>query len=54
VVKGPNERRGKYNLNSDMRQNIQRELDFSPTPTGESRKAGGEELTHLFASGLEG
>jgi RNA-directed DNA polymerase len=37
------------NLNSDMRQNIQRELDFSPTPTGESRKAGGEENESLEA-----
>jgi RNA-directed DNA polymerase len=35
------------NLNSDMRQNIQRELDFSPTPTGEARKAGGEENESL-------
>jgi RNA-directed DNA polymerase len=30
-------------LNSDMRQNIQRKLDFSTAPTGEARKAGGEE-----------
>jgi RNA-directed DNA polymerase len=30
------------NLNSDMRQNIQRNLDFSSAPTGEARKAGGE------------
>jgi RNA-directed DNA polymerase len=37
------------NLNSDMRQNIQRELDFSPTPTGEARKAGGEENESLEA-----
>ena len=37
------------NLNSDMRQNIQRELDFSPTPTGETRKAGGEENESLEA-----
>jgi RNA-directed DNA polymerase len=29
-------------LNSDMRQNIQRKLDFSSTPTGEARKAGRE------------
>jgi RNA-directed DNA polymerase len=35
------------NLNSDMRQNIQRELDFSSTPTGEARKAGGEENESL-------
>jgi RNA-directed DNA polymerase len=37
------------NLNSEMRQNIQRELDFSSTPTGESRKAGGEENESLEA-----
>jgi RNA-directed DNA polymerase len=37
------------NLNSEMRQNIQRELDFSPTPTGETRKAGGEENESLEA-----
>jgi RNA-directed DNA polymerase len=37
------------NLNSDMRQNIQRELDFSPTPTGETRKAGGGENESLEA-----
>ena len=37
------------NLNSEMRQNIQRELDFSSTPTGESRKAGEEENESLEA-----
>jgi RNA-directed DNA polymerase len=37
------------NLNSDMRQNIQKELDFSSTPTGETRKAGGEENESLKA-----
>jgi hypothetical protein len=37
------------NLNSEMRQNIQRELDFSSTPTGEARKAGGEENESLEA-----
>jgi RNA-directed DNA polymerase len=31
------------NLRSDMRQNIQTELDFSSTPTGEAREAGREE-----------
>jgi len=31
------------NLRSDMRQNIQTELDFSLTPTGEAREAGREE-----------
>ena len=36
-------------LNSEMRQNIQRELDFSSTPTGESRKAGEEENESLEA-----
>jgi len=35
------------NLNSDMRQNIQRELDFSSTPTGEARNAEGEENESL-------
>jgi hypothetical protein len=37
------------NLNCEMRQNIQRELDFSSTPTGESRKAGEEENESLEA-----
>jgi RNA-directed DNA polymerase len=37
------------NLNSEMRQNIQRELDFSSTPTGEARKAGEEENESLEA-----
>jgi RNA-directed DNA polymerase len=36
-------------LNSEMRQNIQRELDFSSTPTGEARKAGEEENESLEA-----
>jgi len=27
-------------LNNDMRQNIQSNLDFSPSPTGEARRAG--------------
>jgi hypothetical protein len=51
VVEGLNERRGKedMNLNSEMRQNIQRELDFSSMPTGEARKAGGEENESLEA-----
>jgi RNA-directed DNA polymerase len=31
------------NLRSDMRQNIQTELDFSSAPTGEAREAGREE-----------
>ena len=31
------------NLGSDMRQNIQTELDFSCTPAGEAREAGREE-----------
>ena len=31
------------NLRSDMRQNIQTELDFSLTPAGEAREAGREE-----------
>src|ERR1700721_2787410 len=29
-------------LNNDMRQNIQSNLDFSSSPTGEARKAGRE------------
>ncbi len=29
-------------LNNDMRQNIQSNLDFSPSPTGEARRAGRE------------
>ena len=37
------------NLNSDMRQNIQRNLDFSSVPTGEARKAGREENESLGA-----
>ena len=37
------------NLNSEMRQNIQRELDFSSMPTGEARKAGEEENESLEA-----
>jgi hypothetical protein len=36
-------------LNSDMRQNIQIELDFSSAPTGETRKAGREENESLRA-----
>lgn len=36
-------------LNSDMRQNIQSELDFSSAPTGEARKARGEEDESLEA-----
>jgi RNA-directed DNA polymerase len=35
------------NLRSDMRQNIQTELDFSLTPTGEAREAGREETETL-------
>jgi RNA-directed DNA polymerase len=31
------------NLRSDMRQNIQTELDFSSAPVGEAREAGREE-----------
>ena len=31
------------NLRNDTRQNIQMELDFSPSPTGEAREAGREE-----------
>jgi RNA-directed DNA polymerase len=37
-------------FNSDMRQNIQGKLDFSSTPTGETRKAGGEENESLVAT----
>jgi RNA-directed DNA polymerase len=35
------------NLRSDMRQNIQIELDFSSVPAGEAREAGGEETESL-------
>src|SRR5271157_3576195 len=35
------------NLRSDMWQNIQTELDFSPTPAGEAREAGREETESL-------
>jgi RNA-directed DNA polymerase len=35
------------NLRSDRRQNIQRELDFHPKPTGEAREARGEETEPL-------
>jgi RNA-directed DNA polymerase len=34
-------------LNNDMRQNIQSNLDFSCSPMGEARKAGGEESESL-------
>src|SRR5437016_7072406 len=37
------------NLRSDRRQNIQRELDFHPKPTGEAREARGEETEPLQA-----
>src|SRR5258707_7159677 len=35
------------NLRSDMQQNIQIELNFSPTPAGETREAGREETESL-------
>ena len=46
MAEGPNERSGKYDmdLKSDKRQNIQIELDFSPTPAGEACQAGREEI----------
>ena len=37
-------------LGSDMQQNIQTELDFSSTPAGEAREAGGEETELLPAT----
>ena len=37
------------NLHSDKRQNIQRELDFSSAPTGETCEAGGRENESLGA-----
>jgi RNA-directed DNA polymerase len=37
-------------LNNDMRQNIQGNLDFSPSPTGEARKAGREGSESLRAA----
>ena len=35
------------NLRNDTRQNVQGELDFSPAPKGEARKAGREEVESL-------
>jgi RNA-directed DNA polymerase len=37
-------------LRSDIQQNIQTELDFSSTPAGEAREAGGEETELLLAT----
>src|SRR5580698_4113620 len=37
-------------LGSDMQQNTQTELDFSSTPAGEAREAGGEETESLPAT----
>src|ERR1700726_5023897 len=37
------------NLRSDMRQNVQGELDFSSAPMGEARQAGREEAESLQA-----
>src|ERR1700757_5280787 len=37
------------NLESDKRLNIQLRLDFSSTPTGEARQAGGEDIESLSA-----
>src|SRR5664280_2852455 len=34
-------------LNNDMRQNIQRNLDFSSSPTGEAQRVGREESESL-------
>jgi RNA-directed DNA polymerase len=49
MVEGPNERRGKkdMSLRSDMQQNIQIELNFSPTPAGEACEASREETESL-------
>jgi len=49
MAEGPNERRGEWdmNLESDMRQNIQTELDFSSTSAGEGREAEREETESL-------
>src|SRR6267154_5519223 len=49
MTEGPNERRGKQdmNLESDKRLNIQLRLDFSSAPTGEARQAGGEDIESL-------
>ena len=38
------------NLESDKRLNIQLRLDFSSTPTGEARQAGGEDIESLLAA----
>ena len=45
MAEGPNERSGKWDmdLRHDRRQNIQGELDFSPSPMGEAREAEREE-----------
>jgi hypothetical protein len=41
-------------LKDDRQQNIQMQLDFSPAPTGEARKAGREETESPgVANGLE-
>ena len=39
-------------LNSDTRQNIQSNLDFSPSPTGEAQKAGREGSESLRATSV--
>src|SRR5215472_15636948 len=56
VAEGPNERRGKLdmNLESDKRLNIQLGLDFSSMPTGEARQAGREDIeSHSVANESE-
>jgi len=41
-------------LKDDKQQNIQMQLDFSPAPTGEARKTGGEETESAgMTNGLE-
>src|ERR1700726_3562581 len=49
MAEGPNERRGKkeLNLERDKRLNIQLRLDFSSAPTGEARQAGREDIESL-------
>jgi RNA-directed DNA polymerase len=56
MAEGPNERRGKedMNLESDKRLNIQLRLDFSSAPTGEARQAGVEDIELRQVRGNKG
>ena len=52
MIKGPNERSGKYDmdLKSDKQQHIQTELDYSSTPAGEACGTGREETESQLAA----